>query len=298
MTKNAPYLIFGAQGQVGSALAAILGKEAIALGREKADFTQIETLQKALQDYKPKAIFNASAYTNVEKAESEEALAMQINYHAVKYIADYCAEHQIPLIHFSTDYVFDGKGDTAWRESNRCVPLNIYGKSKRLGEEAIIASQCPYLILRTSWVYKHSHGNFLTTMLRLAKERQELSVVADQIGAPTYADDLAAMSIKAYKEASTLTTFPSGIYHLCPAGETSWHGFASYIFDFYKKHIGPLAIEKLNAISSQEYPTKATRPLNSRLNCQRIESTLQLTRSTWQEGLERCLEKLKEEAEK
>lgn len=281
-------LIFGANGQVGGALARTLGPDAVALGREGADLSRPETLPSVLDRHRPQIVINAAAHTYVDKAESERELAFALNAQAPGVMTRWCRDHGVPFVHYSTDYVFDGTGDIPWTEENAPHPLNVYGESKRAGEEAVREAGGAFLIFRTTWVYDARGKNFLTTMLRLGREKEELRVVADQQGAPTYAPHLAEATLEALAHARALPSFPSGIYHLCHADETSWYGFAEAIFDAARAHES-LAVRRVIPITTLEFPTPACRPLNSRLNCDKAARVLSVRLPSWQEGLAACM---------
>lgn len=290
-------LITGVTGQVGRALLEQLGPHrCIAASREVLPLNFPETIPHRLDYFRPRAIFNAGAYTAVDQAESEhEAVTLRaVNEESPQKLAQWCFQNRVPLVHFSTDYVFDGSGDQPRTEEERTRPLNRYGASKLAGEQAILDSGCRALIFRTSWVYDHRGKNFLQTMLRLAAERETLRVVSDQIGAPTFAPQLAEAALLALENALQIEektgSFPTGVYHLCHRGETSWHGFAEAIFSGARSRGARLSIQKLERISTENYPTPAKRPQNSRLNCSKAEKTLGVRLPEWQVGLEECLD--------
>jgi dTDP-4-dehydrorhamnose reductase len=283
-----PLLVLGASGQVGRAFAEILPSVQPALfwGRAQADLNQPETLRAALDATSPSAIINAAAYTAVDAAEADEATAMRVNAQSVAVIADFCAARAIPLVHYSTDYVFDGSGDAPWRETDSPAPLNAYARSKWAGEQAVQQSGCAHLLFRTSWVYDAQGNNFFATILRLGKERELLRVVADQIGAPTYAPHLAHASWQALQRAITMSIFPSGVYHICGGGApVSWHGFAEAIFDAARQRGIALKLEQLEAITTADYPTPAKRPANSRLSMDKLHDVFGITMPDWREGM-------------
>lgn len=298
-------LVFGGNGQIGQALGALL-EDAVLLGREEADFSEPESLSAVIAEINPESIINAAAYTQVDKAEEEEALATIINGEAPGVLAREAARRGIPFVHYSTDYVFDGTGDAPRKENANPAPLNAYGRSKREGEKAVVAAGGAYLIFRTSWVYDSFGKNFLTTMLRLGAERETLSVVADQIGAPSYAPHLAEATLEALEEAhkeagmsgrvkrgvnaNHRNVFPSGIYHLCNGGETSWHGFAEAIFAEAKRRGMEMRVRSVEPIPSTAYPASAARPLNSRLDCGKLDETFGLRLPDWREGLREAME--------
>jgi dTDP-4-dehydrorhamnose reductase len=279
-------VIFGKGGQLGSSLEELLKDKALCLSIEEADFTKPESLYAVLERYKPAAVINAAAYTAVDKAEEEQELAKLINADSPEVIAKYCRDKNIPFIHYSTDYVFSGDKREAWVEDDKPAPLNVYGETKFIGEEKIKAIGGQYIIFRTSWVYNENGKNFVNTMLRLGSEREIIRVVSDQIGAPTYARDLAEATIKALEQ-----DFEPSIYHLCNAGETSWHGFAEAIFAMASEYQYPLKINQVEPISSSEYPTPAKRPLNSKLNCNKAKEKLDIVMPNWKNSLRNCLAK-------
>lgn len=282
------WLIMGANGQLGRALqSALAARDDVTFWtRDEADLAHPEALKAALEAIRPTAIINASAYTAVDKAEQEPELAMLVNGESVGVLAAFCEERGIPLVHYSTDYVFDGSGDAPWREEDAPAPLNAYGKSKLAGERFIAASRCDYLIFRTSWVYNSEGKNFMNTMLRVGASQEVLNVVSDQFGAPTYAAHLAALSVQALEKALMMPSFPSGIYHLCGRGEAiSWHAFTQAIFDKARGVGYTLAVKQVNAIASSAYPTPAMRPKNSRLCMERFEQVFGLQMPDWHDGL-------------
>lgn len=281
-------LVFGANGQVGGALCRLLGQNGTGLGRKEADFTYPHALEGIVARFSPAAVINASAYTKVDAAETERAAAFTVNAEAPGVLARACAARGIPFVHYSTDYVFDGSGTTPWTEADATHPINAYGESKRAGEEATAAAGGKHLILRTSWVYDETGQNFLNTMLRLARVRSELRVVADQHGAPTYAGHLAAATLAALSQAVQAPVFPSGIYHLCGGGETTWHGFARAIVAQAAAH-ETLAVQDIAPIATEQFPTPAARPRNSRLNCEKAARVLGVQLPAWQDGLVACM---------
>lgn len=288
-------LLFGKNGQVGWELQRSLAPlgELIALDRHllnglQGDLSDPEALRATIRHLKPDVIVNAAAYNAVDKAESEKELAALINTQAVAVMADEALALNALLVHYSTDYVFSGEGDAPWREDDPVAPLNQYGISKRAGEEAIVASGCSHLIFRTSWVYSVRGNNFAKTMLRLAKEREALNVIFDQVGAPTGADliaDVTAHAILKVKQSADL----AGIYHLVAGGEVSWHGYASHVIEFAGKIGEQLKVTEVNPIESAAYPTPARRPLNSRLNTQKLRNNFALRLPEWQSGVNRML---------
>lgn len=288
-------LLLGKNGQVGWELQRSLAPlgELVALDRHPAgglsgDLSNLESLRKTVRQVKPDIIVNAAAYTAVDKAESENELAERVNGLASQVLAEEAARLNAWLVHYSTDYIFNGEGSEAWAETDTAIPINHYGLSKLAGENAIVASECKYLIFRTSWVYSARGNNFVKTMLRLAKERETLNVVADQIGAPTGADliaDVTALSIQKVLGCPEL----GGIYHLAATGEISWHGYAKYVIDFAKDQGEQIIVTDVRPISTSAYPTPACRPLNSRLNTQKLCDTFSLHLPDWRSGVTRML---------
>jgi dTDP-4-dehydrorhamnose reductase len=288
-------LLLGKNGQVGWELQRALAPlgELIALdrwgsGEYCGDLTDIKGLRDTLNSIRPDLIVNAAAYTAVDKAESEPELAQRINVDAVKALAESAAIAGSWLIHYSTDYVFNGEGVHPWLESSPTQPLNVYGQTKLEGEKAIKASGCKHLIFRTSWVYSARGNNFAKTMLRLAKEREQLNVINDQLGAPTSAELIADVTAHALKHALNHPG-TSGLYHLAAAGEVSWHGFANFVIEQARNDGQLLAVKEIGAIPTSAYPTPARRPLNSRLDCCKLNKIFALTLPDWQSGVTRML---------
>ncbi len=291
-------LLLGANGQVGweaQRAFAPLG-EVLALGRQGAggycgDLDQVEALAASVRALAPALIVNAAAYTAVDRAESDAERAECVNAVAVGALSRAAADCGALLLHYSTDYVFDGSGPRPWREDDAPAPLSVYGRTKLAGEEAIRASGCRHLILRTSWVYAARGGNFARTMLRLAGERERLSVVADQIGAPTGAELIADLSVHLAR-ATLADPALAGSYHLAAAGETSWHGYACFVIEEARRLGVSLNVREVEAISTRDYPTPAERPLNSRLDTRRLRETFGLHLPPWQAGVARMLAEL------
>lgn len=285
-------LLLGNNGQVGWELQRSLAPlgELIAMDSAAADFTDPDGLAKIVRNVAPDVIVNAAAHTAVDKAESEAGLARTINALAPGVLAEEAKRSNAWLIHYSTDYVFDGSGDQPWAETDPVGPLSVYGATKLEGEQLIQRSGCKHLIFRTSWVYGARGGNFARTMLRLAQERDSLRVIDDQIGAPTGADLLADVTAHAIR-AARQNEGVSGLYHLVAAGETSWHGYASFVLDFARREgislkVSPDAVE---AVPTSAFPTPAKRPHNSRLNTEKLQNTFDLHLPHWQSGVERML---------
>jgi len=282
-------LLLGQHGQVSRELQLLFSSshELIVLGREQLDLADTERLREAIRRLQPELIINAAAHTAVDAAESEPEAAFAINAIAPGVIAEEAAALDVPLIHYSTDYVFDGSKPTAYDEDDVPNPLGVYGRSKLAGEQAITAVGGKHLILRTSWVYSLHGRNFLLTMQRLLQERKQLSVVADQIGAPTWAGSIAAATGQLIERWQTAQTAAWGVYHFTARGETSWFGFTEAIATQLLAQGKPVA--QLTAIATREYPTPAQRPLNSRLDCTRLERDWGVSLPDWHVGLLQCL---------
>ncbi|VEF12192.1 dTDP-4-dehydrorhamnose reductase [Pseudomonas fluorescens] len=288
-------LLLGKNGQVGWELQRSLAPlgELIALDRHavnglSGDLADLDALRATIRQVKPDVIVNAAAYTAVDKAESEQELADRVNGKASQVMAEEAAILNAWLVHYSTDYVFSGEGLDPWQETDAVNPVNYYGASKLAGEQAIIASGCKHLIFRTSWVYAARGNNFAKTMLRLAKDRESLSVICDQIGAPTGADLIADVTASAIQQVRNRNEL-GGLYHLAAAGEISWHGYASHVIEFAKAIGEQLAVSSINPIDTTAYPTPARRPLNSRLNTQKLRDNFSLHLPDWQSGVTRML---------
>lgn len=287
-------LLLGKNGQVGWELQRSLAPlgELIALDRHSAehcgDLANLEGLRATLRAVKPDVIVNAAAYTAVDKAESDQATAQLINADATRVMAEEALALDAWLVHYSTDYVFDGSGEAPWTEESAVSPVNFYGASKLAGEQAITASGCKHLIFRTSWVYSARGNNFAKTMLRLAKDRETLNVIADQVGAPTGAELLADVVAHAIVKAE-VDARVSGIYHLAPAGEVSWHEYAQFVIDFAKGQGEELAVREVLPIPTSAYPTPAARPLNSRMDTGKVREVFTLHLPEWRIGVARML---------
>jgi dTDP-4-dehydrorhamnose reductase len=289
-------LLLGAKGQVGWELQrslAPLGQLKIC-NRTTVDFEDASQLQSVIRQFAPTVIVNAAAYTAVDLAESEVDKAFNINAKAVEILAIEAKSLDAWLIHYSTDYVFDGTNSEAYVETDAPNPQSIYGKSKLQGEDAIRESGCSHLIFRTSWVYATRGANFAKTMMRLAKERDELKVVADQFGAPTSAEliaDVTALCLFGLTLGSVPSENFSGTYHLVAAGETSWHGFAQYVVGAAQKNgeVFRVAPDKIQAITTEQYPTPAKRPANSRLESKKLAQTFKLSMPSWQTHVDRMI---------
>jgi dTDP-4-dehydrorhamnose reductase len=282
-------LISGQQGQVSQALQQRLQNmgELIVLGRDQLDLSQPESIRPVVRDIKPDLIINAAAHTAVDQAESEPDLAFAINATSPGVFAEEAAALGVPLIHYSTDYVFDGSKAGPWVEADTPNPLGVYGNSKLAGERAIAAAGGQHLILRTSWVYSLTGRNFLLTMQRLLQEREKLSIVADQIGAPTWAGTIAASTGALIERWRDGAPGAWGVYHLTASGETSWFGFAEAIGQQLINSGKPCAA--LEPIASSAYPTPAARPLNSRLDCSLLQREWGVSQPDWHDALLECL---------
>jgi dTDP-4-dehydrorhamnose reductase len=278
-------LVFGKTGQVATELAK--RADVIAIGRDQADFSDAESVISIVEQTDADVIINAVAYTAVDKAEEEEALAASVNGTTVAQMAIVAAARNIPLLHISTDYVFAGNGTDAWNPTDTTAPLGAYGRTKLLGEEGVIAAGGPHVILRTSWVFSAHGNNFVKTMLRLGEDRDALSIVNDQIGGPTAAADIAdaLLSIAAQFVAGNGLT---GTYHFAGNPNSSWADFAAEIFAQSDLSVNT------TGIPSADYPTPATRPLNSRMNCATLKSDYNIEQPDWRVSLTQVLTDLKQ----
>lgn len=291
-------LLFGKNGQVGWELNRSLMPlgDVIALGREDADFSNPESLRSLVSQYKPDVIVNAVAYTAVDKAEEEYEAASIINGTAPGILAEEALKLNALLIHYSTDYVFDGSSADPYLETDQTGPVSVYGRTKLAGEQVIQSSGCDHVILRTSWVYASRGHNFLLTILKLASEREDLRIVADQVGSPTSARLIAETTLTTLFQSineRALGNFSSGLYHLTATGSTSWHGFAKEIIDVAReKYSLQLRVKTLEAIPSTDYPTPAKRPMNSQLVLNKLEDTFGIEMPDWKRALELCMEEI------
>ena len=294
-------LVTGVHGQVGHALLRTLDgdHEVVALDRTQLDLTDTDAIRRTVQSVRPALVINPAAYTAVDKAESEPALAHAINAIAPGVMAEEAAKLNAGLIHFSTDYVFDGNKDTPYVETDAVNPLSAYGRSKLAGEMAIQSVELPHLILRTSWVYGPHGKNFLKTMLRLAAERDQLNVVADQWGAPTSSNAIATAVNQLLKMWQMSATSQSGVYHFTNSGSTTWHGFTCAILDAYEAQAARLGLPALRvksntvgAITTADYPTPAVRPQNSRLDQTKLNKTLGVALPAWEQSLQAVMQQI------
>jgi dTDP-4-dehydrorhamnose reductase len=286
-------LILGRQGQIAWELQvtlATLGNVTV-LGSGQLDLANPDLIREKVRSIQPDIIVNAAAYTAVDKAESEPELCMTINATAPGILAELARESQALLVHYSTDYIFDGSKTSPYLETDLTNPLSVYGASKLAGEQAIIQVDCPHLILRTTWVYGNRGKNFLLTILRLAAERAELKIVSDQIGAPTWSRSIAEATLQILAQCHGTRSSVKGIYNLSAAGQTSWHGFASQIVSQYRlqypdKH---LAIENILPIPASDYPTPAQRPAYSVLDNSKILADFGVQLPDWSLSLAQLL---------
>lgn len=292
-------LLTGTAGQVGGALLPLLQGRAdiVAPALEEFDLSRPDELAGKLDSIKPDLIINPAAYTAVDRAEDERELAFRINAESPRAIAQWAALRGVPLVHFSTDYVFDGSGDRAWREDSTPAPLSVYGQSKLAGDQAIAEAGALHVIARTSWVYAATGANFLRTIVRLAGEREQLKIVGDQVGAPTTADTIsqAVVAMLPQSDDDLRKTFEArgGVVNLVCAGETSWHGFATAIVAGLQSRGAKFAVKEIVPIRSDEFPVKAKRPANSRLDLTRLRERFGITPPSWQQALDRELDALK-----
>jgi dTDP-4-dehydrorhamnose reductase len=285
-------LLLGRNGQVGWELQRSLAPlgELVALGSSDADFSQIEQLKATVLALRPDVIVNAAAHTAVDRAESEPELALQLNATAPGVLAE--AAHQIGalMVHYSTDYVFDGSGSAPWKESDATGPLSVYGRTKLEGEQMVAAHGARHLIFRTSWVYAARGGNFAKTMLRLAGERERLTVIDDQFGAPTGAELLADVTAHAIRD-TLRDPAKAGLYHLAADGETTWNGYARFVLE--QAQASGVALkatpDTVDAVPTRAFPTPAARPRNSRLDTRKLQMTFGLRLPPWQDGVARML---------
>ena len=319
MAEAAPLriVLLGAQGQLGHALAQALPVmgSVVACARAQADLSQAPALQALLDRHQPQLIVNAAAYTAVDKAEQEPDLAQAINAQAPAVLAQWAAAHGAVLVHYSTDYVFDGRSPRPYTEADAPAPLSVYGQSKWAGERAVLAAAGRHLVFRTSWVVGAHGGNFLKTMLRLGAERDSLRVVADQHGAPTSTELIAHTTVQVLQQmrAAALAANTKGeasqppnapwvsvddprwsLYHLAAAGETTWHAYACHVMDRATTLGWPMraSAQRIEAIATDQYPLPAPRPANSRLNTQRLQSRFGVKLPDWQAGVDAVIDSL------
>lgn len=297
-------LLLGKNGQVGWELQRSLAPlgEVIALDRQSVnvagnglcgDIGDLQALAQTIRSVRPDVIVNAAAHTAVDKAESEPDLALRLNAEAPEVMAREAKSLGALLVHYSTDYVFDGSGDAARKEGDATGPLSVYGRTKLEGEQRIVATHCRHLIFRTSWVYAARGGNFAKTMLRLAQEREALSVIDDQWGAPTGADLIADVTAHAVRHVATHEC-DDGLYHMVAAGETTWHAYASHVIERAQSLRPDLGwkVQSIAAVPTTAFLTPAVRPLNSRLDTQKLQTAMQLRLPDWQQGVDRMLQEI------
>ncbi len=290
-------LLLGKNGQLGRGLqrALLPFGNLVAFARDELDLDKPEVIAERLNAVRPDIIVNAAAYTQVDLAETNADAAFRVNHKAVKVLADYARRSDALLVHYSTDYVFDGRQEAPYCESDETHPLNIYGQSKRAGELAIVETGCRHLLFRTSWVVSADGTNFVKTILRLARERPNLRIVADQFGAPTAVEVLAEVTVLAIA-AHRRGGIADGTYHLTASGRTSWHGLAQHIVQKAIEHGFVSAVDPANieAITTEEFPRPAARPRNSSLNTNALSSALGFTLPEWTVHVDRVLDQLKE----
>lgn len=289
--SNLRILLTGSNGQVGRELQRTLAPLGMvtALDRAGLDLSDADAIRKAVRAHRPGLIVNAAAYTAVDRAESEPELALAVNGIAPGVLAEEAKQLGSVLVHYSTDYVFDGTKTAAYTETDRPNPLNVYGKTKLAGEQAIRTAGAAHYILRTSWVYAAEGVNFLNTILRLARERQELRIVDDQIGAPTWARSIAEMTVQILAGARDAGDARHGTYNLAASGTVTWFGFAQAIFAAAEKSLGVMS-PRLTPIRTADYPLPAQRPANSRLDTRLLGEKFGITPAPWQRMLEQCLQ--------
>jgi dTDP-4-dehydrorhamnose reductase len=293
-------LLTGVTGQVGGELLKLLGPlgEVVAPSRAQMDLADAGSVRAAIRAVRPRWIVNPGAYTAVDKAESEPALAHAINAEAVGVMGEEALALGAAVIHFSTDYVFDGLGDVPYRETDATGPVSVYGASKLAGEKALAESGAGHIIFRTSWVYGGVGKNFLLTILRLAREREVVRVVGDQHGAPTWSRDLANLTVQAIcrcetaaqdRELGDVLADVGGLYHAAGAGQTTWYGFAEEAVRLQREAEPSVRFAEIEAITTAEYPTPAKRPFNSRMNCSKLTEEFGWKMMDWQESLRKVL---------
>ena len=292
-------LVTGVSGQVGGALVARLGERAYPVDRKILDLAQPADIPTVLSRLAPDVIVNPAAYTAVDKAEEEPDLARVVNAEGPWAMARWAASRGVPLIHLSTDYVFDGSGDKPWREDDETGPLSVYGETKLAGEKAVRSASGPHLVVRTSWIYASKGKNFMRTIARLAGESKKLRIVADQVGAPTsaalIADALTRMVEDDPKTIADRFAGAQGLVHFAASGATSWHGFAVAILQGLRERGVRLVADGVIPIRTEDYPTKAVRPRNSRLDLTRFSRVFGTTPPQWEAALAPELDRLASE---
>lgn len=295
-------IVLGCNGQVGWELQRALAPlgDLTALGRETSsglcgDLENPDDLRRTLRRLRPHVIANAAAYTDVDRAESEPERAHRVNTEGTRILAGEAKRLDAWLVHYSTDYVFDGSGTEPWHEEDAAAPLNVYGKTKWQGEQAIRDTGCRHLIFRTQWVYSSRGNNFIRAILRSAAERDTLEVVGDQVGAPTGAELIADVTAHAIRSAAARRA-PSGTYHLAARGETTWHGYARFLVENARRAGWPIRLndDAIAAVGSDSLPAPAQRPRNTRLDVDRLEQTFELRLPDWHSGVARLLAQMRE----
>lgn len=287
-------LVTGVKGQLGWELRKMGNQERahiIGVDLPEVDITNSAQIQQVLVSSRPDLVINGAAYTQVDKAEEEQAQAYAVNRDGADILASNCRRARIPLFHISTDFVFDGKKSLPYVETDPVAPLGVYGMSKAAGEEAVRGAVEEHLIVRTSWLYGYHGHNFVKTMLKLGKERQRLQIVADQVGSPTCAADLARALMDMARQYHRQRSIPWGTYHYCGKGHTSWHGLATEIFAEASSLV-TLKVEKVEAISTADYPTPARRPAYSVLDCTAVEEIFGIERPPWRSSLARTIKQI------
>ena len=287
-------MLLGSGGQLGRSFEKISNQfnfKIKAFSRLELDISNSNELDKVISNLKPDFVINAGAYTNVDKAEDDQFLANKINNISLKKLSDYCRKNNSTLVHFSTDYVFDGTSEIPYKEEDETNPLNVYGKSKLNGEKTIISSGSNFLIIRTSWVYSEFNKNFLKTMLNIT-DKENIKIIDDQIGCPTYAPDIAHTTLSIIDKSRNLKL--SHLYHYCGDNPCSWAEFAESIFNIAKKEELIDKIPKISKIVTKEYYTKAKRPLYSVLDCNKIDRDFDIKNSDWVNGIEKSIRSLKQ----
>ncbi|SDB94048.1 dTDP-4-dehydrorhamnose reductase [Acinetobacter boissieri] len=294
-------LLLGKNGQVGWELQRALQPlgDVLALDRQthptlglSGDLCDFDQISQVFEQYQPNVVVNATAYTAVDKAETEQEQANLVNHLAVEHLAMQAKKYNTLLVHYSTDYVFSGQGTTPWSETDTTAPNNVYGQSKRAGEMVLEQSGVNFLNFRTSWVYGTHGHNFIKTMLKLAQVKEELSIISDQIGAPTSAAliaDITAQAIRYYVLNPSLQKTLHGHYHLAPQGETSWFDYAQFVFSTAINLGATHTLKNVYAIATEAYPTPAARPLNSRLNTKKLTTQFKIHLPNWQQGVAHTL---------
>ena len=287
-------LVIGAKGQLGNELVRQGCRpplNVVPVDIDEIDITRPDEVERALDRIRPHLVVNAAAYTDVERAETEPQTAVAVNRDAPGLLATAAARRTIPLVHVSTDFVFDGAKGSPYLEDDPIGPLSVYGQSKADGEAAVRSRLAEHIILRTSWLYSERGSNFVRTMLHLGSQRQTLKVVDDQFGCPTSAEDLAEAILQIIDRFVHAETLPWGTYHYCGNGVTTWHGFAEAIFASARRH-APLPIRQVEAISASQYPAKARRPAYSALDCGRIGREFGIRPRPWQKSLDKTVDRI------